>query len=69
MTYKTIVLDYAPRAKKMADAVEKKANEMAREGWELATFSVTGAARAILVFRTPENLRKKETDRQEASAT
>ena len=29
-TYKTVVIDYAPKAKKMAAAIEDKANEMAR---------------------------------------
>ena len=51
-TYKTVVIDYAPKAKKMAAAIEEKANEMAREGWEPVTFSVTNSAKAILVFRT-----------------
>ena len=55
MTYKTIVIDYAPKAKKMAAAIEKTANEKARDGWELVTFSVTNSAKAILVFRAPEN--------------
>ncbi len=50
MTYKTIVIDYAPKAKKMATAVEEKANEMAQNGWELVTLSVTNSAKAILVF-------------------
>ena len=54
MTYKTIVIDYAPKAKKMAAAIEKAANEYAQRGWELVTFSVTNAAKAILVFRVPE---------------
>ena len=31
MTYKTIVIDYAPKAKKMAAAIEKTANEKAPE--------------------------------------
>ena len=52
-TYKTIVVDYAPKAQKMAAAVEDKVNEMAREGWEPVTFSVTKSAKAILVFRVP----------------
>lgn len=47
MTYKTIVTDYAPRAKKMAAAIEKIANEKAQEGWELVTFSVTNSCKAI----------------------
>ena len=33
MTYKTIVIDYAPKAKKMAAAIEKTANEKAQDGW------------------------------------
>ena len=55
MTYKTIVIDYAPKAKKMAAAIEKTANEKAQNGWELVTFSVTNSAKAILVFRMPED--------------
>lgn len=54
MTYKTIVIDYAPKAKKMAAAIEKAANMYAQNGWELVTFSVTNSAKAILVFRIPE---------------
>ena len=50
MIYKTIVIDYAPKAKKMAAAVEEKANEMAQNGWELVALSVTNSAKAILVF-------------------
>ena len=70
MTYKTIVTDYVPKAKKMADEIEKvineKAKEMAdeiekvinekaKEGWEPVTFSVTNSCKAILVFRVPDN--------------
>ncbi len=61
MTYRTITIDYAPKAKKMAAAIEKKANEMAAAGWELITFSVTGSAKAILVFRMPDNAPQEET--------
>lgn len=50
MAYKTIVIDYAPRAKTMAAEVEEAANEMERDGWELATFAITGSAKGILVF-------------------
>ena len=65
MTYKTIVIDYAPKAKKMAAAIEEKANEMAQNGWELVTFSVTNSAKAILVFRVPEDaLQKKLTEEE-----
>lgn len=51
MTYKTIVIDYAPKAKEMAASIERTANERAQEGWELMTFSVTNSSKAILVFR------------------
>lgn len=49
--YKTVVLEYAPKAKTMAEQVEKKANEMLEDGYQLVSFSVTGSAKAILVFR------------------
>ncbi len=50
MYYRTFVIDYAPKANKMAAAIEKKANEMAQSGWELHSFSITNSAKAILVF-------------------
>ncbi len=50
MKYRSVVIDYAPKANKMAAAIEEKANEMARSGWELLTFSITNSAKAILVF-------------------
>ena len=58
MTYKTLVTDYAPKAKKIADEIEQVINEKARDGWELATFSVTNSCKAILVFRMPEDAEK-----------
>lgn len=64
MTYRTIVIDYAPKAKKMAAAIEKTANERAQNGWELVTFSVTNSAKAILVFRTPEEALPQDTEPQ-----
>lgn len=54
MTYKTIVIDYAPKANNMAAAIEKAANEYAQRGWALVTFSVTNSAKAILLFRVPD---------------
>ena len=54
MKYKTVVLKYNPRAEKMAEEVEKAANEYAGKGWKLVTFSITLAAKAILVFEVPE---------------
>ncbi|NMP37167.1 MAG: hypothetical protein GX051_03435 [Clostridiales bacterium] len=50
MMYKTVVIDYAPKADSMAAAIEEKANEMATQGYRLVTMSVTGSAKAILVF-------------------
>ena len=61
MTYKTIVIDYAPKAKKMAAAIEQTANEKAQDGWELVTFSATNSAKAILVFRAPDTAPQEET--------
>lgn len=54
MKYKTVVLKYNPRAEKMAEEVEKVANEYAEKGWKLITFSVTLSAKAILVFKVPD---------------
>lgn len=53
MTYKTIVIGYAPKAKEMAAAIERTANERAQKGWELITFSVTNSDKAILLFHVP----------------
>ncbi|HIQ90313.1 MAG TPA: hypothetical protein IAB27_01600 [Candidatus Coprosoma intestinipullorum] len=49
--YKTVVIEYFPKADDMAQKVEKKANEMSQEGYELVTMSITGTAKAILVFK------------------
>ena len=54
MKYKTVVLKHNPRAEKMAEEVEKAANEYAEKGWKLITFSVTLSAKAILVFEVPD---------------
>ena len=54
MRYKTVVLKFNPRAKNMAEEVEKVANEYAEKGWKLVTFSVTLSAKAILVFEVPD---------------
>lgn len=55
--YKTVVIDYSPKADNMAQKVEEKANEMLENGYELVTMSITGTAKAILVFK---KLIKKE---------
>ena len=50
MKYKTVVLEYNPRTQKMAEEIEKIANEYGENGWKLLTFSVTLSAKAILIF-------------------
>ena len=49
--YKTVVIDYSAKADDMAQKIEEKANEMLQEGYELITMSITGTAKAILVFK------------------
>lgn len=49
--YKVEVLEYLPKAKKMAEAIEKKINEMNAEGYDLVTLTETTSARSILVFK------------------
>ena len=66
MTYQTIVIDHASKARKMAKAVACKANEMAQVGWELAAFSATSSAKAILVFRVPEAALQEDGARTDA---
>ena len=58
MVYKTVVTDYAPKANKMADEIEKTINEKAKEGWEPVTFSVTNSCKAIILFCVPDNTEK-----------
>ncbi len=55
MAYKAVVIDYNPKAERMAADVEKAANTMAKDNWEFVTFSVTNSAKAILVFRAAES--------------
>ena len=59
--YRTVAAGYAPEAGEMAAEIERAANEYARKGWELVTFSVTNSAKAILVFRTPETEPQEQT--------
>lgn len=49
--YKTVVIEYCPKADDMANKIEEKANEMLETGYELVTLSITGSAKAILVFK------------------
>ena len=65
MTYKTIVIDHAPKAKKIAAEIEDKANEMAEENWELVTFSTVTSGKTILVFRTQSAVPEKAEEIKE----
>ena len=47
----TVVIEYSPKADDMARKVEETANAMQEEGFALVTMSVTGSAKAILVFK------------------
>ena len=49
--YKTVVIEYSPKADDMAQKIEDKANEMLKNGYELVSMSITGTAKAILVFK------------------
>ena len=50
--YKTIVIDYEPIAKDMADTIKEVCNKQLKEKWELVTFSITSSDKAILVFKS-----------------
>lgn len=49
--YKTVVLSYKPIAEHMAEQIEKSANEMYEQGYELVTVSITNSAKAIVVYK------------------
>ncbi len=51
--YKTVVVEYSPKAKEMAVRVEETANKMEREGFELISCSIMPSSKGILVFRKP----------------
>ena len=53
--YKACVVAYCPAADRMAELVEQKANEVARDGYEVVSFSVTNSARAIILARRRDN--------------
>lgn len=52
--YKTFVLGYNPKADKMAEEIEHKANEISAEGYRIVSFSITGSSRAILLAEKVE---------------
>ncbi len=54
MIYKTVVVSYSPFVNNLAKKIEDAANEWAKKGYELVTFSVTPGAKAILMLRNKE---------------
>ena len=57
--YKTVVIEYSPKADDMAKKIEAKANELSQAGYKFITMSITGTAKAILVFK--KSLQKENT--------
>ena len=49
--YKTVVVEYSPKADDMAKKIEEKSNQMLQEGYELVTMAITGTAKASLVVK------------------
>jgi hypothetical protein len=47
--YKTFVIGYNPKAHKMAEEIEKKANELAQNGYKVLSFSITNSGKAIIL--------------------
>ena len=47
--YKTFVVGYYPKANAMAAALEKKANEVKQQGYNVLSFSITNSGKAILL--------------------
>ncbi len=52
--YKTVVIEYSPRAEDMAKRIEERANELYKEGFLLVTVTVTGSARAVMVLKSAD---------------
>ena len=66
MTYKTLVIDHELKTKKLAAEIENKANEMAKDGWEFVAFSTVTSGKAILVFRTQNEIPKETKEPEKA---
>ena len=56
--YKTVVLGYMPRAKKVAESVQNEVNKQEKDGFNLVTFSITPSCHPILVFYKKEKIVK-----------
>ena len=57
--YKTFVVDYSPRAEKMALLIEKEANEVEKLGYEVISVSVTNSAKAVILARAATGRREE----------
>ena len=49
--YKTLIIEYSPKAEITAKRIEEESNKMLLEGYELVSVSITGSAKGILVFK------------------
>lgn len=45
------IIEYLPKADNMSQKIEEKSNKMLQEGYALIIMSITGTAKAILVFK------------------
>ena len=54
--YKTIVIEYSPKADDMAKKIEEKANEMLQDGYELITSPLPELPRLFLYLKSNDKL-------------
>lgn len=54
--YKTLVIEYSPKAEKMAALLEERANELERSGYEVVSVTVTNSAKAIVLAKATARL-------------
>lgn len=49
--HKTFVIPCSPHADRMAEAIEQKANNLDQDGYDVASFTATASAKAIILAR------------------
>ena len=49
--YKTVVINYSPKAREMASKVDETVNEMEKKGFELVSCSIMPSSKGILIFK------------------
>lgn len=49
--HKTFVIPCSPHADRMAEAIEQKANNLEQDGYDVASFTATASAKAIILAR------------------